>query len=293
MDKSNKVELNHVVEFPNIERFFASEYEYEFLLDEYEIEKAITFDKVKSVEDIFQRIVEVTLNFYSFNSVLIVLFIIATYITSFFIDLRGLKPVIDYIIVGWFVLLFSFTGIFFIFGILGSIIKSIYQKSLKNEKYKSLHEYHDAKRKYEYSIRLSNKSYWINLSGRGFEIELANLFKQKGFEVSISKEGGDGGIDLILSNEGREIGVQCKAHAGKISPSVARDLLGTVTANNFEKGYLITLNGGTVGTISFCKQNNIGLWNVDDIIECKLNDNFIKEDMFWFLWFTRCFKKGE
>ena len=116
------------------------------------------------------------------------------------------------------------------------------------------------------------KEYWKSLSGRMFEIELANLYREKGYDVKISPQGGDGGIDLILVNsDGLRIAIQCKAHNKPISPSVARDLFGTMISNNISNGILATLLGGTSGTNEFCKRNNIKIITVSDIINGKID----------------------
>jgi restriction system protein len=105
------------------------------------------------------------------------------------------------------------------------------------------------------------------MSGRNFEISVAKLFKRAGFEVEICKQGGDGGVDLLLKKDGDISCVQCKAHNNKISPSVARDLLGTMLSLQAIQGYLVTFFGGTQGTIDFCKKNNLILWDIEDILK--------------------------
>lgn len=166
---------------------------------------------------------------------------------------------------GIFLILFVIS--FLVYASISISLKSKDKKIDNRKKYAKYNEYKDAMREYIYQTRLQQKTYWFGLSGRSFEIELANLFISKNYKVSISKQGGDGGIDLLVEKDNKTIGVQCKAHTAKIPPHVARDLLGTITSRSISKGMLATLNGGTAGTVDFCKSNNIVLWTINDILD--------------------------
>ena len=111
------------------------------------------------------------------------------------------------------------------------------------------------------------RDYWFSLDGREFEIEVANVFCRLGYETRICKQGGDRGIDIELWKNNKKEIVQCKAHKNKVAPTVARDLYGTMKANGIEKAYLVTLNGGTSGTVEFCLLHNIEIWDIRDIIK--------------------------
>lgn len=141
------------------------------------------------------------------------------------------------------------------------------------EFYKKIREYEKAKFEYDWWQNRKKVEFWFSLNGRNFEIEVANVFKKMGYNTRICKQGGDKGIDIDLFKfDGTREIVQCKAHKNKISPSVARDLYGTMNANNVRKAYLVTLNGATSGTIDFCLKHNIEIWDVVDIIKHQ-NDN--------------------
>lgn len=158
--------------------------------------------------------------------------------------------------------LFSASWLFLIvfFGIMSS-------KKYPNEKtYEKAKKYTQARSQYYWWQERKKKDFWIKLDGRKFEIEIARIFKKLGYKTKICKQGGDEGVDLEIEKEGVLEIVQCKAHKAKVSPSVARDLLGTMLNKKVNHSYLVTLNGGTTGTIDFCKKNNITLWDIDDII---------------------------
>ena len=136
--------------------------------------------------------------------------------------------------------------------------EALYQQILLYEKHVKEYNEHQFRKKVDF---------WDKLSGRGFEIEVANLFGKQGYKSTICKQGGDGGVDIELKKGDSLIAVQCKAHHNKISPGVARDLLGTVVAGGYSAGYLVTLNGGTEGTIKFCKDTGITLLDKYDLID--------------------------
>lgn len=145
-----------------------------------------------------------------------------------------------------------------------------YLLSLKKFKYQNLYntiqKYENALFQYDWWQKKKRKEYWYVMSGRKFEISISHIFKNMGYDTKICKQGGDEGIDIEIFKNGIHEIIQCKAHKNKVSPSVARDLYGTMNANNVKKAYLITLNGATSGTIEFCRKHNIEIWDIDDIL---------------------------
>lgn len=137
----------------------------------------------------------------------------------------------------------------------------------QQDKLDKIDAYENALKEHEYWENLDKEDYWRSMNGRTFEREINDLFIRHGYKTLLCKGGGDGGIDIIAEKEKVKIAIQCKAHSSRISPSVARDLLGTISSSGISQGYLITLNGGTSGTIEFCKNNNIVLWDVRDILK--------------------------
>lgn len=260
---------------PKFEDFSLTLKEYNLLNEELEI----YILEIKSINDKFENTTYNIFEFIikSFSVIFGVVFLIGVplSILSFYVDLTKFKDIVIYL--------------FYLFGLYCAIIviavfiqllgleyfNFIESRLKKRSKYVNFYKYKKANAEYQYSIRLCEKNYWMFLSGRSFEIEVANLFRSKGFIVNLTKQGGDGGIDLVIKNRDSSfiIGVQCKAHRSKIPPYIARDLLGTIISFKYNKGYLITLEGGTQGTIDFCKKNNIVIWDVNDIVNFRLNDN--------------------
>lgn len=147
------------------------------------------------------------------------------------------------------------------------IASGIYNKPFNNQKtYDNIHAYTDALAAHVMWQERKKKDYWYNLSGREFELGIADLFEKQGWVVKVCKQGGDGGIDIEASTEGKRLAIQCKAHKNKVPPSVARDLLGTAIAGHYNAACLITLEGGTAGTVEFCQRNGIVLWDINNIL---------------------------
>ena len=144
---------------------------------------------------------------------------------------------------------------------------TIDKKYPKEELYNKIQNYKNACKEYEWWQKRKVKDFWTKLDGREFEKEIANIFRRIGYKATVCKQGGDEGIDIELEKNNEKEIVQCKAHKSKISPSVARDLCGTMINANVKHAYLVTLHGGTTGTIDFCRKNNITIWDVDDIIK--------------------------
>lgn len=180
------------------------------------------------------------------------------------------------VIVGFFVVPIAGVngdGLFFlvliVFIIIGTVINSK-KNEMKFEyqkEYDNYIEYQNAMQNYEFWQNRKEESFWFGLSGREFEKEVCKIFNSIGYKAYLCKQGGDGGVDIDLYDiNGEHSIVQCKAHNKKISPGVARDLYGTMVSKKVKKGYLVTLVGGTEGTIDFCRKNSIIIWDVYDLV---------------------------
>lgn len=95
------------------------------------------------------------------------------------------------------------------------------------------------------------EEFWLRLSGRGFELELAKLFAQSGWAVEVTPASGDQGIDLLLKRGSETVVVQCKATEKPAGPAVVRDLYGAMTATHADSAIIASLAGVTTGAKSF------------------------------------------
>lgn len=120
------------------------------------------------------------------------------------------------------------------------------------------------------------KEYWFSLSGHDFEKEMAGLFRKYNYKSVLKTRGsGDGGVDLIITkhDEGK-IFVQCKAHKKPAGPHVVRDLFGAMKSEGVDHGILISLSGVSKGVMSFIKDKNIDILDIDGIIKMNTEQGF-------------------
>jgi Holliday junction resolvase len=112
----------------------------------------------------------------------------------------------------------------------------------------------------------TQKEFWMSLSGKQFEAELAGVFRKAGFRAELTAASGDKGVDIWLYTErGKEI-VQCKAHSGPIGPAVARELYGTLQHFGAPAAILASTSGFTKGVRAFARNKPIVLMDLSDII---------------------------
>lgn len=92
-------------------------------------------------------------------------------------------------------------------------------------------------------------------NGLDFERQVHALLKNMGFEAEITKASGDGGIDIIAHSKEHITGgkyiIQCKDWSKPVGEPPVRDLYGVVTAENANKGILITTSSFTSPAINF------------------------------------------
>ena len=93
------------------------------------------------------------------------------------------------------------------------------------------------------------------LDGHQFEDLVEKLIKKMGFMTDEQKRAADGGIDIKAFNEqplfkGKYI-IQCKRYSKPIGESIIRDLYGVVTAENANKGILISNSAFTKAAMDF------------------------------------------
>lgn len=130
--------------------------------------------------------------------------------------------------------------------------------------YKGLHYYEDAKKQYDQWFVKTQFSFWDALTGRQFEHEVTNLLNKAGYSAEVTPSSGDKGVDVLLAD--RTI-VQCKAHKSRVSPSVARELYGTLQHFKAPRAILISKSGFSKGVYEFVQGKNITLWDVNNLID--------------------------
>jgi restriction system protein len=115
------------------------------------------------------------------------------------------------------------------------------------------------------------------LSWRGFEHQLAEVYRQKGYEVEETGGGGaDGGIDLKLFRDGRTTIVQCKHwKTWKVNVKPIRELFGVMAAEGADSAIFITSGRYTGDALKFAEGQPIELIDRDgffDLVRCFQKD---------------------
>ena len=102
-------------------------------------------------------------------------------------------------------------------------------------------------------------SFWRTLKDIDLEREAANLFRRMGYEVRTTPTSGDQGVDLFLRGDGQTIIVQCKGLKSKVSPTVVRDLYGTMLHFRADRAVLVCPTGFHRGVWAFVEGKPVTL----------------------------------
>lgn len=93
-----------------------------------------------------------------------------------------------------------------------------------------------------------------------FEHLCAELFRAKGYTVKRTGGCGDGGVDLAARREDELVVVQCKRFREKpVGVNLVRELLGAMTAERADHGYLLTTSRFTRDAQDFARGRNLTL----------------------------------
>ena len=118
----------------------------------------------------------------------------------------------------------------------------------------------------ERTRRRKLRDFWMSLSGREFEQELATLYRQQGYEVQSTPTSGDEGIDLIIRKNGEKTIVQCKSHKAPVGPAIVRELYGSMVASGADNAILACTGGFTKGVRDFANGKPIELISASDLV---------------------------
>lgn len=118
---------------------------------------------------------------------------------------------------------------------------------------------------FERAIGRMTNNYWLSLNPKAFEDAVAELFADNGWDVYTTPVTRDEGVDLFLEKDGVKAIVQCKTYKKVLGPNAARDLYGTMTAQNASHAYLAAPGGFSAATKTFCEGKPITLLDLDGL----------------------------
>jgi hypothetical protein len=170
--------------------------------------------------------------------------------------------------VGWTAIVLYFVVVFGTFGAVGFVDVQLTRRlTHRHPKSEAVHRYQLAIDAYEDWWVRTQAEHWRRLSGRGFERELARLFRALGWETKLTPVSGDLGIDIEAKIDGARVIVQCKAHSKPVSPGVARELYGTLAACKASSAILASVSGFGRGVHEFVHGKRIKLIDLSWILE--------------------------
>ena len=114
------------------------------------------------------------------------------------------------------------------------------------------------------------EQYWQSLGGIEFERELGRLYRARDYQVEFTPVSGDEGVDLILRKDGKTTVVQCKAQKRPASPTVIRDLYGSMLHHRADSAILACTGGFSDNVIRFARGKPIELissWHIARMAE--------------------------
>lgn len=203
-------------------------------------------------------------------------FVLISAIAALIISLKG---------IGYgYIILTTIASAIMAWGIIPFIIKLISKKELKDLVFhfaktpniESINNKNDLfttamgeyKRKndiFERAIGRMTNTYWLSLNPKEFEDAVAELFANDGWDVYTTPVTRDEGVDLFLEKDGVKAIVQCKTYKKVLGPNAARDLYGTMTAQNASHAYLAAPGGFSAATKTFCGGKPITLLDLDGL----------------------------
>jgi len=104
------------------------------------------------------------------------------------------------------------------------------------------------------------------MSGTDFEMFLSGLFSKLGYKVQHTGRIGDLGSDLIIEKGGVRIAVQAKRYKENVGPDAIREVNTVIRPRNCTLGMVVTNSYYTNEAKYLAKQNDITLWDRDDLV---------------------------
>jgi len=110
------------------------------------------------------------------------------------------------------------------------------------------------------------RSFWENLEGHSFELELARLLRARGYQATATPASGDNGVDIWAERDRQKTAIQCKRYCGAVGPAVVRELYGAMLHHKVDRGVVATTGYFTQGAVEFAAGKQIELWTLDEIL---------------------------
>jgi hypothetical protein len=111
------------------------------------------------------------------------------------------------------------------------------------------------------------RTFWLELSPREFEIETAKLLEQDGFNAKVTQYSQDGGLDIVATRDNVKLAVQCKHYqTSKVAPKEIRALAGSMQIEGATTGLMVCSGGFTKGAVTEAAALKIALWDMEEVL---------------------------
>lgn len=132
-------------------------------------------------------------------------------------------------------------------------------------------QYRKALEDYSLACYRGRTEFWLAMTPRQFELEVARVFIGLGWETQVVGGSGDLGIDLTLRKGGKFAVAQCKAYNKTVGPAAVRDLHSAVMTAGASRGYLVSMRGFSKGAVEAAVGKPIVLANARDLACAELS----------------------
>lgn len=121
-------------------------------------------------------------------------------------------------------------------------------------------------RRMEQQRALKTQNDWKQLTPRGFEEHVSDLFKARGYKAQVVGGTADGGLDIKLQKDGATGIVQCKRYERNVGVKAIREFCAVATRAGCAEAYFITTSGYTRDALNWAKNEPIILIDGDTLI---------------------------
>jgi hypothetical protein len=114
----------------------------------------------------------------------------------------------------------------------------------------------------------TNLSFWLSLSGRAFEVELAGLLERSNCGVvTLTPATGDNGVDIEVMGTNRTTIIQCKTTQKAVGVAVVRELYGSLHDCGADHAILAITGRATKGVLDFIEGKPITIMGPTDFVK--------------------------
>lgn len=105
------------------------------------------------------------------------------------------------------------------------------------------------------------------MTGREFELFMADIFRAAGYKSEVVGSSGDQGVDILLEGRDRRIAVQCKKYAKPVGNKAIQEVFAGAKYHGADEAWVVASNGYTRGARQLAERVGVILFDRDGISE--------------------------